>query len=123
MSKPIVLVVENDDEVRDLMVYMLKSLDCEIDTARDGEEALQKVNSLLPDIVVLDLNLPYINGVDILKHIRNHPDLVYTRVIVVTSYSQIQTAPILDMIDYIFHKPYIMTDFRSVMRDLLMPDA
>src|SRR5690606_37397854 len=102
---------------------MMRSFDCHIETASDGEEALKKINALVPNIIVLDLNLPYINGIDLLMHIRKEPELSDSKVIVVTSYSQIQTAPILEMTDQIFHKPYVMNELRAYMRDLLVSDA
>ena len=70
MNKPLVLVVEDDRPVRNLIVTTLKAHDYRYLTAENGHSAIIEATSHNPDIVLLDLGLPDIDGVEIIKKIR-----------------------------------------------------
>ena len=70
MNKPLVLVVEDDRPVRNLIVTTLKAHDYRYLTAENGHGAIMEATSHNPDIVLLDLGLPDIDGVEIIKKIR-----------------------------------------------------
>jgi len=69
-----VLVVDDSALMRRLISDMINSSpDCEVvDTARDGGEAIEKVNRLRPDVITLDVEMPRINGLEALAHIMMH---------------------------------------------------
>lgn len=70
MNKPLVLVVEDDRPVRNLIVTTLKSHDYRYLTAENGKGAIMEASSHNPDIVLLDLGLPDIDGTDVITNIR-----------------------------------------------------
>lgn len=70
MNKPIVLVVEDDRPVRNLIVTTLKSHDYRYLTAENGKTAIMEASSHNPDIVLLDLGLPDIDGAEVITNIR-----------------------------------------------------
>ncbi|NOZ59014.1 MAG: chemotaxis response regulator protein-glutamate methylesterase [Euryarchaeota archaeon] len=75
MKKPIrVLVVDDSALMRRMISDMINSSpDCVVvDTARDGGEAIEKVNRLKPDVVTLDVEMPRIDGIEALAHIMMH---------------------------------------------------
>lgn len=71
MNKPIVLVVEDDLPIRNLMVTTLKTHDYKYLTAQNGEEAVMMASSHNPDVVFLDLGLPDLDGIDVIRRIRS----------------------------------------------------
>ena len=71
MNKPTILVVEDDGPVRNLMVTTLKTHSYKYLTAAQGSEAVMMASSHNPDVVFLDLCLPDMDGVDVIKHIRS----------------------------------------------------
>lgn len=71
MNKPLILVVEDDATVRNLITTTLKSNDYRYLTAPNGESAISNASSQQPDIVLLDLGLPDMDGVEIIKRIRS----------------------------------------------------
>ncbi len=71
MSKLLILVVEDDPAIRNLMATTLKSHDYRYITAENGAAALMQASSSQPDIVLLDLGLPDMDGVDIIRNIRS----------------------------------------------------
>ena len=70
MNKPLVLVVEDDRPVRNLIVTTLKSHDYRYLTAENGKTAIMEASSHNPDIVLLDLGLPDIDGAEVIMNIR-----------------------------------------------------
>lgn len=70
MNKPLLLVVEDDAAVRNLITTTLETQEYRFLTAPNGETAILEAVSHNPDIVLLDLGLPDIDGVDIIKKIR-----------------------------------------------------
>ena len=70
MSNLLVLVVEDDAPVRNLISTTLKTRGYECLIAQNGESAVMEASSHNPDVVLLDLGLPDIDGVDVIKKIR-----------------------------------------------------
>lgn len=70
MNKTLVLTVEDDRPVRNLIVTTLKTHDYRYLTAKDGNEAIMEASSYNPDVVLLDLGLPDMDGIDVIKRIR-----------------------------------------------------
>ena len=71
MNKPLILVVEDDGTVRNLITTTLKSNEYRYLTATDGESAIAAASTQQPDIVLLDLGLPDMDGVEVIKRIRS----------------------------------------------------
>lgn len=71
MNKPLILVVEDDSAVRNLIVTTLETQDYKYHTASKGSEAILEAVSQKPDVVLLDLGLPDMDGIDIIKKIRS----------------------------------------------------
>lgn len=70
MNKPLILVVEDDKSVRNLMTTTLKAHDYKLIVAVNGKTAILEASSHNPDIVLLDLGLPDMDGIDVIKKIR-----------------------------------------------------
>ena len=71
MNNPVVLVVEDDTPVRNLIVTTLKTHEYKYLTAINGAEAVMVASSHNPDVVFLDLGLPDMDGIDVIRRIRS----------------------------------------------------
>ncbi len=71
MNNPIVLVTEDDAPVRNLIVTTLKTHDYKYLTAKNGAEAVLMASSHNPDVLFLDLGLPDMDGIDVIRQIRS----------------------------------------------------
>jgi len=71
MNKTLILVVEDDVPVRNLMVTTLKAHDYKYLTAMNGETAILEASSHNPDIILLDLGLPDIDGIEVIRRVRS----------------------------------------------------
>jgi DNA-binding response OmpR family regulator len=81
-----VLVIEDDKSIADLLEIHLKDLNCEVTTILDGEEGLKSATSNPFDLIVLDLMLPKVNGLEICKEVRKKD--IYTPILMLTSKSE-----------------------------------
>ena len=70
MNKPLILVVEDDSSIKNLITTTLKARDYRFLTAGNGEEAILEASSHNPDIALLDLGLPDMDGIEVIKKIR-----------------------------------------------------
>ena len=83
-----VLLVEDDPFVIDIYVAKFKKAGFEIDVAETGEEALRKLKEKKPDLLVLDIVLPNIDGWELLKKIRSDLGLGDLKVVVLSNISK-----------------------------------
>ena len=66
-----ILVVDDDPHIRELLGFALTKAGMEVDQAADGEEALAAIEARAPDLMVLDINLPRLNGLDVCRKLRS----------------------------------------------------
>ena len=75
MPNPKILVVEDEENIREAVVYSLSQEGFDVYSANDGEEGLNKAKSLNPDLVLLDVMLPKLDGFEVCRMIRKDLDL------------------------------------------------
>lgn len=85
--KPKVLIIEDDDPIAEAERLILEER-YEVHHARDGEAGLQLVETLKPDLVVLDLMLPRRGGYDVCFTLRQNPRYAKTKIVMVTAKTQ-----------------------------------
>jgi DNA-binding response OmpR family regulator len=76
-----ILVVDDDPYILMSLEFLMKKNGYEVMVARNGEEALDILNTAIPDIVLLDIMMPDVNGYDICKHIKSTKNLKNSKVI------------------------------------------
>jgi CheY-like chemotaxis protein len=69
-----VMVVDDDDDVRALSESLLRNVGHEVEGAADGVEAIRKIEARRPDLIVLDLLMPRVDGWGVLEFLEEHPD-------------------------------------------------
>ncbi|MEW6185439.1 MAG: response regulator [Thermodesulfobacteriota bacterium] len=85
-----ILIVDDERDIRDASERILSRIGFQTVTAQRGEEALQIFKEVLPSIVLLDLKMPGMDGMEVLKHLRLQDPLLL--VIVITGYATVETA-------------------------------
>lgn len=83
-----ILIIEDDRFLRDLLSRKLQDEKFEVVTAIDGEEGLKKTEEEKPDLVLLDLILPSMNGFEVLKEIKKNPRLSAIPIIILSNLGQ-----------------------------------
>ena len=84
-TKPKILVIDDEPDAVELVEFNLKQAGFEVITATDGAEALRQGRSHLPDLVVLDLMLPEIDGLEVCKLLRHDPTTAAIPIVMVTA--------------------------------------
>ncbi|TML37145.1 MAG: response regulator [Actinobacteria bacterium] len=72
-APPVVLVADDDEDVLQLVAAVLEEEGYEIETARDGLEALDRLSTRRPDLALLDVRMPGVDGVELSRRIRRNP--------------------------------------------------
>ncbi len=83
-----ILVIEDEDHIWKIIQYKLKSENHEPVWASDGLKALQILEEMKPDLIISDIMVPYLDGLQILKEIKKKDELKDVPVIMLTSKSQ-----------------------------------
>ena len=83
---PKILIVEDDDETRELLCQTLVRQGYEVTTAEDGVQGYELALALRPDLIITDIYMPAADGAHLLRHVRATPELATTPVVVVTGY-------------------------------------
>lgn len=83
-----ILIIEDDKYLRDIIVEKLKKENYEVYEAIDGEVGWKLTNNHHPDLVILDIILPILNGFDYLELLRKSSDLARTPVIILSNLGQ-----------------------------------
>ena len=113
-----ILVVEDSKPLREMLAHVLKDDGSQVDSAKDGKEALDKYYGAPYDLIITDLNMPEVTGTELIKKVREQDDFV--EFIIITGYASLETA--VDAIkagafDYII-KPFKVEELKVAVRNV-----
>ena len=103
MTKPLALIIEDDLQLNTIVSIALRA-DFEIESLIDGNAGLERLKQTIPNVVILDLNLPGVSGKEILRSIRADERLSKTRIILTTA-DERQAETLREEADIILLKP------------------
>jgi two-component system, chemotaxis family, chemotaxis protein CheY len=83
-----ILVVEDTVDTRELLHLYLTNEDFIVITSADGGEGLYRAKSDHPDLIITDINMPNLSGLDMIKQLREEPETATTPVIALTAYGK-----------------------------------
>jgi signal transduction histidine kinase/ActR/RegA family two-component response regulator len=86
--QPVVLVVDDNEDAAELLADLLRSRGCVVHVARDSAEALHKATEVVPDIALLDIGLPVMDGYELARRLRELPTWSRVRLVALTGYGQ-----------------------------------
>jgi len=119
MSSPAILIVDDEKNIRLTLASALEALKVPVDTASTGEEALQKLTEKSFNLMLLDLKLPGMDGLEVLRRVTDkYPDLM---VIMITAYGSIEVAVEamrIGAVDFL-QKPFDHSEMRDMVRSVL----
>jgi two-component system phosphate regulon response regulator PhoB len=108
-DRPVALVVEDDPDTRALISYTLERGGWSVRQARDGEQALMLAREHVPQVIVLDLALPRLSGLGVLRALKSWKDQP-TAVVMVSAFGTSAYLPVLMKADAIVKKPFRPSD-------------
>jgi DNA-binding response OmpR family regulator len=118
--KPRILIIEDDEYSREAVEHLLKAEGCETRSAAGGVSGYCAARRFSPDVIVLDLNLPDIDGQRVLRKLRANRVLGQVPIIVITGYSRDEIpAGVSSSADFCITKPASFDDVIQAVFDLL----
>jgi CheY-like chemotaxis protein len=113
-----VLICEDEPALRELIRVSLEG-PYEFAEADDGEESLAAARRLRPDLVILDVMMPRLSGIEVLTEIRRDETLAATPVIVLTAQPETREEALQKGADRVIDKPFVPEDISSAVEEVL----
>jgi DNA-binding response OmpR family regulator len=85
MKPSTILVVDDDRNIRELISVNLRSAGYSVIVASDGNEAMEKIHAQTPDLIILDIMMPEIDGWELCKWVRDDPQLGNVKILMLTA--------------------------------------
>lgn len=111
------LIVEDDPKLASIFASALQYANYKTEIIHDGQAAAKRLAAVVPDIVILDLHLPFVSGADLLKQIRANQETARTRVIVVTA-DLYRAEAMRDLADAVLIKPVGFIRLQNIVAKL-----
>ena len=119
-NRPVILVVDDDLAIRLLIQDILDDVHYKVILVADGSAALTAMETVVPDLVTLDLDMPGIHGGQVLELIRQHEHLRDVKVVIISS-ATIITPRVKELAQAILQKPFDIDDLLGVIQRLTPP--
>jgi CheY-like chemotaxis protein len=113
-----VLIAEDDLDLRDIFSRAFAKRCYDVQVARDGQETLECLNLDSPDVLLLDINMPRVSGLDVLTYIHQRPELRDIKIIVITGSTKAVYAPQIEYADLLLTKPVSLRDLADYAETL-----
>ncbi len=107
------LIIEDDPDLADIFTEALRAANYETETIRDGQAARQRLRQITPKLVILDMHLPNVSGIDLLYLLRHDARLQKTLVIILTADARMAEA-YEEQADYVLIKPVTFSQLRDL---------
>jgi len=122
-EKKRILIVDDEESLRRALAEMLRHEGFEVMEAGDGREALAEISKELPDLILLDIIMPHMDGRAVLKKIREKQEFKDVKIIFLTNLSDVNN--IADMVemdtpDYLVKSDWSIADIVKKIREKIM---
>jgi len=114
-----VLVVEDDPSLRRTIAEALQMRGFQVTSARDGADALKAISTTIPRVILLDVRLPVMNGLEFAREVRRRS--LDTRIIVMTGANDPQKLARDSLADGYLAKPFILSELYRTIDEALVP--
>jgi CheY-like chemotaxis protein len=121
--KPDILIIEDDEYSREALEHLLRAEGCETRSAPNGVSGYRAARRLAPDVIVVDLRLPDVDGERLINKFRGHRSLRQIPIVVITGYNRQDIASSEDLkADFCLTKPAAFDDVIQVISNLTRPN-
>jgi DNA-binding response OmpR family regulator len=121
-TRPRVLIAEDEAPLANLLAQAFSDAGFQVDLAVNGIDCMNKLNSVNPDVVIMDIMMPKLDGIDTTRLIRRNPAFRKTVIVALTARTDPQTrADMLQAGANIFlSKPFVVADLMKTVKTLLL---
>lgn len=121
LATKMILVVDDEEDLLEIIRSHLEDASYQVVTARDGEQGLAMAKRIKPNLIILDIAMPVMNGMEMLEHLRSEPALAQMPVVMLTAQGQtshIMDAGRLKAVDFLI-KPFSRQDLLQAVQKVL----
>jgi DNA-binding response OmpR family regulator len=112
-EKLLALIIEDDEDLSIIFTEALNAAGFQTETVRNGQLAMDRLRVVAPEVVSLDMHLPGVSGMDILKYIRSEKRLAMTNVVVTTA-DVVIAEQVRETADFVLIKPITFGQLRDL---------
>ena len=113
MAKNFALVIEDDIDLSEIFTKALQAAGFEVETIHDGKSAEDRLTEVVPNVIVLDMHLPHVDGATLLKQIHADERLSGVRIIIATA-DNVQAEFYRSMATIVMVKPISFSQLRDI---------
>jgi CheY-like chemotaxis protein len=115
-----ILIVEDNTDTRELLHFYFTNAGFTVMTAIDGRAGIYMASSELPDIILTDLSMPNMSGLEMMKHLRSQTETANIPILVFTAFGNGATQEAIEAgANQVFNKPFDFDALIDVVQDLL----
>lgn len=116
-----ILIIEDNDLNQKLFFDLLIAKNYEVHQVRDGKFAIAKIQEIMPDLIVMDMQLPNLSGMDITKWVKATPELSHIPIIAVTAFAMRKDEKLVleSGCDAYLSKPISLVSFLETVENLV----
>lgn len=118
IRRPLVLAVDDNEDNLVLLIEVLKLLGCSFISSKDGQTAILMAQNYQPDLILLDIMLPDVNGVEVVQRLKQDSQTMTIPIVAITAMARVQDRERIFLAgcnDYI-KKPYIIDELEATIR-------
>ncbi len=121
--RPVVMLVDDEEPYTDVMGQLLKGYGFEVGVGNSARQALELLHSTTPDLILLDIMMPELDGITFLRSIRKNPRLSTVPILVVTAYPDTLDAAMEAGANGHLSKPFRAQELRAAIAEFVQIDA
>lgn len=114
-----ILIVDDDVDLLDLFGIALKRLQCQIIKAAGGKQALETLRNTTPNLILLDVAMPAVTGLDVLREVRSNPRFAQTKVVLLTAVPIMVDPTSASLVSRILIKPITPSALEANVREVM----
>jgi CheY-like chemotaxis protein len=126
-AKPYILIVDDDPDILDGIIMILETQSYRLETARDGKKCMELVEEEVPDLLILDLLMPRMDGWGVIREMRSNPRFASVPIMILSTVIEdasnrryeLETGMVMDIQGYI-QKPAKPADLLQRIENLLL---
>lgn len=91
-EQKLILIIDDDNDLREVLATKLQSSGFKVEQAPDGPSGIKKAGEIVPDLILLDVRMPGMTGIEVLSKMKNEKELSGVRVIFLTNLGEAEDA-------------------------------
>jgi DNA-binding response OmpR family regulator len=114
MAYPLCLIIEDDYDASNILMKLIERKGFEFEIISDGRSAIEQLSDKNPALILLDMHLPHVTGLQIFEFIRSQLHLAHTAVVVISA-DHNMTKTIEDAVDFVMLKPINIPQLSAIV--------